>query len=364
MFKKKHEEACILEAEKAQDVTIISPASMPSGPIKPKLSFNIMIGIFSGLLIGLIMAFVTESLDTTIGRIEDIEGLLKVPVVGIIPNTSLGKRKKGIAIKTNKKHKKISAGNSLHKRLVALFEPSSVAAEAYKSVRTQLEFIGLKKGGNCILFTSAAPKEGKTQTLCNIGVAMAQSGQKVLIVGSDFRKPMIHKLFGLKRSPGLAEVIIGNISWKKAANSVTDMLIGGLEYEKILKTQGMDNLNIITCGERPPNPAELLSFPVISDLIQDLKQIFDVILFDSPPTIPVTDSAILGNRVDGIILVYQAGKTSRYALLRAKTQLENANAKILGVVINNLKSQYIEDVTPYQKYRYYGYHVKKKKEKQ
>ena len=359
MFRTKYEEARILEAEKAHDVSIIERATEPQSPIKPNRNLNMIIGIFSGLLIGLIMAFISESLDTTIGRIDDIEELLKVPVLGIIPSTELEKRKRGF-MSTFKKGEKTSEDIDLHKNLVALFEPTSIAAEAYKSLRTNLDLTGLKKVGNAIVITSAAPQEGKTQTLCNLGIAMAQAGQRVIIIGSDFRKPMIHKLFGLKRSPGLSEVLIGKTPWKKVVNTATDILLGGLEYEKILKTPGIENLHIITCGERTPNPAELLSFPEMNDLIQELKQEFDVILFDSSPTLPVTDPAILGAKADGVILVYQAGKTARQALFRAKIQLENVNVKIIGVVINNLKAKYIEDVTPYQKYRYYGYYGEKK----
>jgi len=364
MFKEKYEEARIIEAEKVRDVSIIEPASTPSKPIKPDINSNIMIGIISGLLIGLVMAFVTESLDTTIGRIDEIEELIKVPVLGIIPSTSLEKRKRGFKIiihknKIKKREQTSETGDS-HSRLVALFEPSSISAEAYKTLRTNLDLTGLKKVGNSIVITSAAPQEGKTQTLCNLAIVFAQSGQKVLIVGSDFRKPMIYKLFGLKKSPGLTEVLIGNTSWKDAINTATDMLLGGLEYEQILKTQGIENLHILTCGGRTPNPVELLNFPEMDDLIQELKQNFDVILFDSPPTLPVTDSAILGTKTDGIIIVYQAGRTSRHALLRAKNQLENVKAKIWGLIINNLKAKLIEDVTPYQKYRYYGYYGEKK----
>ena len=360
MFKKKYEEARILEAEKAQDVTIIEPASIPSSPIKPNINFNIIMGIFSGLIIGLIIAFVTESLDITIGRIDEIEESFKVPVLGIIPSTSLEKRKRIFKMKFKKKEK-LSEIEEIHKRLVAIFEPRSVAAEAYKTLRTHLDLSGLKKNGNSIVITSSGPEEGKTQTLCNLAIAVAQTGKKVLVVDSDFRKPLIHKLFGLKKSPGLTNVLIGSLPWKNALNTSTDILLGGLEYDRILSTQGIENLSIMTCGERPPNPSELLGFPEMGNLIQELKRNFDVVLFDSPPTLPVTDSSILGALVDGVILVYQAGRTSRQALLRTKIQLENANAKILGIVINNLKAEIIEDITPYQRYRYYSYYGEKKK---
>jgi len=362
MFRTKHEEARILVAEEAEDVEIIEPALLPTRPIKPNVNFNIIIGIFSGLLVGLILAFVTESFDTSIGRIDDIEELIKVPVLGIIPNTTLEKIGKRYFERFRKKPK-IEEGGISQERLVVLFDSSSIAAEAYKSLRTNLDLTGLKKFGNCIVITSSAPQEGKTQTLCNLAIAFAQSGQKTLIVGSDFRKPTIYKLFGLPRSPGLSEVIIGNIPWKDAINTTTDMLLGKLEYDKIIKTKGIENLNIMTCGEHTPTPSELLSFPEMSTLIQELKQNYDLVLFDSAPTLPVTDSAILGAKADGAILVYQAGKTSRNALIRSKSQLENVNVKILGIVINNLKARFVEDVTPSQRYRYYRYYREKREKK-
>ena len=362
MFRTKYEEARILEAEKAPDVKIIEPAQSPTKPIKPNVNFNILIGIISGLLVGMVLAFVTESFDTSIGRIDDIEELIKVPVLGIIPNTTMEKTGKRYFERFRKKPK-IHEGGLSQERLVVLFDPNSIAAEAYKTLRTNLDLTGLKKFGNCVVITSSAPQEGKTQTLCNLAIAFAQSGQKTLIVGSDFRKPVIYKLFGVPRSPGLSEVLIGNISWKDSINTTTDMLLGKLEYNRIIKTKGIENLHIMTCGEHTPNPSELLSFPEMSALIKELKENYDLILLDSAPTLPVTDSAILGAKADGAIIVYQAGKTSRNALLRAKIQLENVNVKVLGIVINNLKARFVEDVTPSQRYRYYRYYGEKREQK-
>jgi tyrosine-protein kinase Etk/Wzc len=362
MFLTKHEEARILVAEEVHDISIIEPALEPARPIKPNVNFNIIIGIISGLLMGLILAFVTESFDTSIGRIDDIEEMIKVPVLGIIPNTTLEKIGKRYFERFRKKPKVVE-GELSHERLVVLFDSSSIAAEAYKTLRTNLDLTGLKKFGNCIVITSSAPQEGKTQTLCNLAIAFAQSGQKTLIVGSDFRKPTIYKLFGLPRSPGLSEVLIGKTPWKDAVNTTTDMLLGKIEYDKIIKTKGIENLHIMTCGEHTPTPSELLSFAEMDTLIQDLKQNYDLVLFDSAPALPVTDSAILGAKADGAILVYQAGKTSRNALIRSKIQLENVNVKILGIVINNLKARLVEDVTPAQRYRYYRYYGEKKERK-
>ncbi len=362
MFKKNYEEARILEAEKAQDVTVIEPASIPGGPITPNLKFNLIIGVFGGLLIGIILAFVAENLDITIGRIEEIEEVLKVQVLGIIPSTSLEKNR-GFFKSWFKRKNLSSRKEEIHERLVVLFSPTSVAAEAYRTLRTHLDLSGLRKSENhnSFIITSSGPEEGKTQTLCNLAIAIAQAGKKILIVDSDFRKPTIHKLFGLKRDPGLSNVLIGSIPWKEALNTSTEMLLGGLEYDKVVSSQGIENLHIMTCGERVLNPSEILSFPRMREFIQEVKREYDIVIFDSPPTLPVTDSSILGALVDGVLLVYQAGRTSRNALFRTKIQLENAGAKILGIVVNNLKAEFIEDVTPAQRYRYYGYYGEKKK---
>ncbi|MBN1273253.1 MAG: polysaccharide biosynthesis tyrosine autokinase [Candidatus Aminicenantes bacterium] len=357
MFKKRYEEARILEAEKAQDVTIVEPAAEPSRPFKPNIHTNIFIGILAGILLGLIMAFVTESFDTSIGRIDDIEELTKVPVLGVIPDINSEKGKKKFADKFIKR-KKPSKMNQFN-RLVSLFEPSSTIAEAYRSLRTNLDYMGLQKAGKSIVFSSALPQEGKTQTLANLAVVFAQSGQKVLVVGSDFRKPMIYSLFGLQRSPGLSEVLIGKIPLEKAVNTVTDMVLGGFEYDKLLNTRGVENLNIITCGGHAPNPAELLAFSRMDELIQEMEQKYDIVLFDSPPILPVADPSILSTKTDGVVIVYKAGKTPRQALVRSRAQLENVKARIWGVVINNVKAQFIEDVTPYHRYRYYHYKEKK-----
>jgi len=355
-FRKRQAEAQMLEAEKARDVTIVEPASIPTRPIKPNFKFNIIIGILCGLLIGMIAGFIVESMDTSIGRIDDIEELIKLPVLGIIPHILAEKRKK----RGKKKDKKATEDEIRSSRLISMFSPTSVVAEAYRSMRTQLDYSGMKSQGNSVLITSASPNEGKTQTLINLAGAFAQEGKKVLIVSSDFRKPLISEIFGIQKIPGLSEVLIGKLPVDKAINTFADMLLAGLEFDQVIQSRGIENLNILTSGGHTPNPAELLNFPEMSELIQKLKQQFDIVFFDTPPVLPVADASILSTKTDGVIIVYQAGKTPRQALIRAKTQLENVNARILGVVINNVKAEYIHDISSYQQYQYYSYKAEKK----
>lgn len=358
VLKKKYEEANILEAEKVHNVEKIEPAALPSSPIRPNRRLNMMLGLVGGVLFGFLVIFVSESFDTTIGRIEDIEEVLNVSVLGIIPSVTLGK-KSSIFDRFNKKE--TQEKDYRHLQLPTLFKPTSVASEAYRVLRTHLDYIGAQNGGKCITITSSAPKEGKSQTVSNLGLAFAQSGVQTLIVGADFRKPSLYKIFGIDKKPGLSEILIKSVSWRDAVKTETDILMGELEYDQVLKIQGIENLSIITSGTQPPNPAEMLNFPEMEEFVKDIKQEFDVVLFDTPPVLPVSDPTILGPITDGVIIIYQAGATSRYALSRAKQQIEGTGSKIFGVVINNIKAEYIEDITPYQKYRYYGYYGEKKK---
>ena len=258
-FKKRQAAADLLEAEKAKDVTEVEPAAKPSSPIKPNLRMNVIIGMLAGLLVGLIMGFVVESLDTTIGRIDDIEELIHIPVIGLIPHYSPHKIS-GKKLFKRKKPTDPDEKKAIVSRLVTLFEPTSIMAEAYKSLRTQLDYSGIKKDGQSVLVTSASPGEGKTQTLINLAGAYAQEGKKVLVLDTDFRKPVLHEVFGVNRTPGLSEILIGKVSFDEAVNTFADMLLAGHEFDQVVKARGLENLNIITCGGHTPNPAELLSF--------------------------------------------------------------------------------------------------------
>jgi len=367
MFKRKYEEFRILEAEKAQDVSVIELALSPTKPIKPNTKSNLLIGLLCGLLVGIIAAFIKESLDSSLGGIEDIEKLLKLPVLGTIPGPSWTEARKGFRWKIRKRSR--SSQGTLEGRLPIIFDPFSVTAEAYRALQTNLDLLGLKKGGKKIMIASSTPQEGKTQTLFNLSIAISQVGKKVLIIGSDFRKPVASRFFGLNKNLGLSDILLDEISLDKAVYPATDVfpkavtelhngngnksrLRSRFRTEKILKTEGLQNLFILPSGKRPPNPFGLLNHPKMGSVVQELAARFDVLLFDTPPVLPVADSVILATHMDEIILVYEAGKTSKYALARAKAQLENVGGKILGVVLNNVKPHMNADLTPYQRYRY------------
>ncbi|MDO8671987.1 MAG: CpsD/CapB family tyrosine-protein kinase [Dehalococcoidia bacterium] len=205
-------------------------------------------------------------------------------------------------------------------RLVTFSNPRSPIAEAYRQLRTNIQFSSLDKTLRSLLVTSTSPEEGKSTTLANLAVAIAQTGSRVILVDCDLRRPTIHSIFGLGNAAGLTSVVLDPAS-----------------RHLPLQDSGIENLQILSSGPLPPNPSELLGSRRMGEVIDLLESEADMVLFDSPPIIAVTDAAILATRVDGVILVINAGKTKRELARKAKALLEKVNANILGVVLNNMK---------------------------
>ncbi len=182
--------------------------------------------------------------------------------------------------------------------------------------------------GKVLVVTSPTLQEGKTTTIVNLALTMAQNGQRTLLIGGNLRHPSIHRFFGIDREPGLSDVLVGNAAWRDCIRTVADILMGRFEMEDIMASPGLDNLHIIESGSIPANPLELLSTPAMSQFLREVRGEYDVVLIDTPPVLPITDSSIVGARVDGVILVDQAGKVDRLVLKRAKTQLEAARGRL------------------------------------
>ncbi|HWU37071.1 MAG TPA: polysaccharide biosynthesis tyrosine autokinase, partial [Candidatus Acidoferrum sp.] len=328
------QEVQIKEKEQVQEVSLVRPAIEPGQPINPaQTSGKAIVGILIGLTVGLILAFVLESLDTSIGTIQDVESYLEVPVLGLIPNIDPAKD----AALARGEEDSEALGN-MRPFLITLLSPRSTIAEAYRSLRTNIEFLSLEKNLKTICMTSASLMEGKTTTAINLGVTLTHMGKKVLLVEADLRKPFIHHAFGIERDPGLAEVIVGNKDWRDCLRTVADLMLGPLGVENVTAVPNIDKLSILTSGAPPPNPTEFLNSQRMTDLIHAFRQEFDVVIFDCPPILPVTDAAILASKVDGTVIVYRVGKIARSALRRAKTLLENVKGKVLGVVLTGLRA--------------------------
>jgi len=207
--------------------------------------------------------------------------------------------------------------------LITISNPRSPIAEAYRALRTNLEFSNLDKSLRALLVTSAGAEEGKSTTLANLAVTIAQSGKRVILVDADLRRPTQHQIFGLANNAGLTDM------------ARDDALLAAPP----LQDSGVSNLQILTSGQLPPNPAEILGSKRMSDILAALLERADLILFDAPPVLAVTDAVVLSAKMDGVLLVVSAGKTKRENAKKARAQLEKINARILGAVVNNVKAE-------------------------
>ncbi|MBU1727401.1 MAG: AAA family ATPase, partial [Candidatus Omnitrophica bacterium] len=364
MLKEKLEEARITEAQKVSDVSIVDPAVMPGGPISANKKMTALAGIIMGLILGIAFAFIFETLDTSINTIEDVEKVVKLRVLGLVPPIKRVTKKKSNFFAELKEQifpspiKPALDDEPIY--LIAHYEPSSTSAEAYRNILTNLK---LDKNRKTVIVTSSGPREGKSSIVCNLGIIMAQAGLKTCIVGADLRRPTLDKAFGVKREPGLNELATGSATLKEALNNIVDIIVGDMNFDDIRKTPGLDNLWILPSGHLSYNPAEILKSKEITKVIEELKKRFDVIIFDAPPVLPVTDASLLAPQMDAVVLVYEIGRTSREALIRAKIQLESVGAKITGVILNHTQPE-TEPVSSYPYYHYkYGYTTKGEVEK-
>jgi len=352
----------IQDAEKPEEVVIVRPAFEPSSPINPpKITSSALLGAIIGLVLGLVFAFIVETLDTSLGAIEDVEQTLGLKVLGLVPHLDM----KDIQQDLKSKFKGDIASDTMVReaRLIPNFGPQSVLAESFRSLRTNIQFNALNSNIKSIILTSASPQEGKTLVSANLAIAMAQGGLKTFLLDADLRKPTINKIFGLEASPGISELLLSNYEFSETIRTVTDIMMGGIGTDKLMLISGIDNLHIMTCGTIAMDPAELIQSEKFKNFINTMHDEYDVILIDTPPLVSSADAAILALKTDGVLLVYKAGKASRNILKRAKAQLENINANIIGVVLNGVKAEISLDYDRYYQYYYYGKEAKKERKK-
>jgi len=207
--------------------------------------------------------------------------------------------------------------------LITITNPRSPISEAYRTLRTNLEFTSLDKPIRSMVVTSAAPEEGKSTTLANLAVAVAQAGRKVILVDCDLRRPSLHQIFDARNTPGFTDMMRDDALMSKPP----------------LQETGVPNLYLLPGGTLPPNPAELLGSRRMSEVIAALLQHAEMVLFDAPPVIAVTDAAVLASKVDAVLLVISAGKTKREQAKKAKALLDKVNAHLIGTVLNNVKGE-------------------------
>ena len=320
-------EAQIAQAVESPYATVIDPAAVPNRPIRPHKVRNILLAIALGLLVGVAAAFGREHLDDTIHTVDEVEALTGVPVLGMIPHMrnhqlTNGKRK---ILPVGRRSGVPAARDSQQdypSRLIVGRDTQNTVAEAFRSLRTNITFATPDQVPRTIVVTSSREGDGKTTSVVNLAAAFAHQGLRVLLVDSDLRRGVLHKVFKLPKRPGLSNVLVEN-----------------LESADVIHTATIDtdvHLDVMTSGTYPPNPAELLGSSRLRAVLDILAKMYDVVLIDSPPLTVVTDAAVVAPHVDGVLVVARASQTEVGALEFAMMQLRNVNAKVKGTVLNDL----------------------------
>lgn len=278
-------------------LSVITPASAPPGPSAPNTRLNLALGLFIGIASGIGLAVARSIFDTRIRVEADVRRVTDAALLG------------GIAFDQE----------ATDKPLLTQSSDQSPRAESFRQIRTNLQFANIAGRAKTILLTSSLPGEGKSTTATNLAISLAQAGQTVCLIDADLRRPMVSEYLGLERNAGL-----------------TTALVGGAHIDDLLQGWGNHNLFVLTSGQIPPNPSELLGSGAMSSLLKQLEAAFDVVVIDAPPLLPVTDAAVLSQHVGGVVLVVGAQKAREQDLDKALQALKMVNANLLGIVVNRL----------------------------
>jgi succinoglycan biosynthesis transport protein ExoP len=355
-LRQEYQRARIAEAVEAGDVDVVDLADVPYAPLWTSASVKFGIGLFLGLLLGGGLAFLLDALNSSIRRPEDIEAALHIPGLAVIPRLSSGpivsNRRLGGLVKGAKTPE---LSGSAAAAIGTVAQPFSIGTEAFRMLRTSLSWTDGADQLKTIVVTSAAPGEGKTLTAANLSTSFAHDGLQVLLVDCDVRRPKLHGLFRVPRSPGLLDLLAppngGSNSTVRSLTFGAGKTEGEDPLDHVLRPTPIRGLTLLTCGALPTNASNLLSGVRMRVLLEELKQRFDLVVLDTPPVLATADAGILGSLADGVLLVVRAGQTDRSAAQRAHQQLANMGSRVIGAVLNDPKgevSQYGDYYYPYE----------------
>lgn len=326
----KLKEAGVTAGLRSNNIKILDAARAPGAPVEPNIPRNLAFALVLGITSGIGLAFLLESMDNTVRTTEQAQIISGLPSLGMIPfGSKSGSSGTGA-------RQLVVASSQEAVELVTQVRPQSQMAESYRALRTSLLLSNLGAPPKVIMVTSARPQEGKTTTSINSAIVLAQKGTRVLLVDADLRRPSIHKTLGMGPRSGLSNVLTGSATLEQT----------------IAPAPILPNLFVLAAGSPPPNPAELLASTEMKDVLDDLRQQFDHVVIDTPPTLSVTDAVVLSPRMDAIILVIRSGQTTKQALRRARDILMQVNAHVTGVLLNAV------DLSSPDYYYYYEYQGK------
>jgi capsular exopolysaccharide synthesis family protein len=322
----------LLQRSKENDVTVagtpnninvVDYALPPREPVGPHRLLAVTLSALIAVLFGVCLAIFLEYLDNTVRSADDVEAMLQLPALAVIPAVRSGAIRRRV-------RPSIAEGNASnrnapgHPELLLDVDPRSSIAEAYKQLRTSILLSTAGRAPKTLLVTSSSPGEGKTTTAANTAISLAQIGARVLVIDADMRSPRIHTVFNIANVAGLSTALSRDSSEADILSMIDSMEDG--------------KLHVMTSGPIPPNPAELLGSKSMKLLLKKLETRFDHIVIDSPPIANVTDGVLIASLVDGVILVVHGGRSTRDLVRRARQLLRSVGARICGVVLNNVKT--------------------------
>ncbi len=313
MLLKSYEDVRLTEAKQLDTLIVVEPAQPPTRPVRPRTLLNTLLAAIVGAMLALGAAFLVEYLDDTVKTPEDVTRISNTATLGAVA---------------------WMRGHSDEDRYLFQMGARSSVAEAYRALRTSISFAGVDRPIRTLLVTSPSPKEGKSTTAVNLSYVLAQAGMKVLLVDGDLRRPSLHKAFNLPNNAGLTTLLLSPTA----------------SLDEIAWSTSVENLWVVTSGLIPPNPSELLGSQRMRDLVTHLGERMDIVIFDTPPVLAVTDPVALAPHTDGVLLVLEAGGTREPALRQTIEELSKVGARLLGVVLNKLQ------VSKAHGYYYYYYH--------
>lgn len=298
---------------------MVAPADLPDVPFEPNWTRNIAMALAAGLVLGLAVVFLRERLDDRLAGRDDLEEAAGAPVLAIVPHQSGWKRKSAT-------------------KLITRDAPKTAGAEAYRTIRTNIGFMGGTNGLKLIALASPSMGEGKTTTTANLAVSLAHTGKRVIAVSCDLRKPRLHKFFDLSNDRGLTSVLMDGLSIPEVAQRVA----------------GLETLRVVASGPIPHNPSELLGSDDMERLLVDLRRLADFVLIDTAPILAVSDALTIAPKMDGVLLIVDADATMRGAVRATREQLELVGANIVGAVLNDFDPSRARNSYGSSKYHYYG----------
>jgi len=299
------------DGTKAVAATIITPAQLPVAPTTPRTMQNLALGAMVGLLLGAGLAIMRDMLNLSIRSERDVERVTEIPLIGVVPEDD----------------------DAVRNPLVLNADPRSQRAEAYRSLRTNLQFLGLDHGKRSIVVTSSIPGEGKTTTAINTASTLAAGGDRVLLIDADLRRPKVAKYLNVEGGVGL-----------------TTVLIGEAQLSDVLQPCGVSGLDVLAAGPLPPNPAELLGLLQMQQLLAEASRRYNTIIIDSPPLLPVTDAAVLSRITHGTLVVVGSSIARRPQLAKALENLDRVDARILGLLLTRVRRR--DSNSYYYEYEY------------